>query len=262
MKLKPYLNSWNEVYFIDVGQGDSTLFISSHAKDIVMIDTGGKIEYEKEEWQKSTSSFDFSETLTTFLKSKGLNKLDLLIITHGDMDHLGYAYNLSSKIKIDSLMLNKNAKNYKEQELSFIPEVNSYQSKNIQLLNLNEVITKDENESSLALYLIMDNKKFLMMGDAPKIVEKNIISKYNLDVDILKLGHHGSNTSSDYDFLNIINPDYSIISSGRNNRYHHPSKETIDNLEKLNLEYYNTQDKGTITFKYKKNKQKVEFCYP
>lgn len=95
------------------------------------------------------------------------------------------------------------------------------------------------------------------MGDASPKVEKEILSKYQLSVDYLKVGHHGSNTSSSYEFLKKMDPSYAIISAGRNNRYHHPSLETISNLEALDIASLNTQDKGTIEIRISKNKTNI-----
>ena len=99
------------------------------------------------------------------------------------------------------------------------------------------------------------------MGDAGAEVEKDIIEKYNLkDIDVLKVGHHGSKTSSSEEFIDEINPKYSIISVGKNNRYGHPNKEVLDNLEKSKI--YRTDQDGSIMFKIKNNKLKIETCSP
>lgn len=99
----------------------------------------------------------------------------------------------------------------------------------------------------------------MFMGDAGVDKEKDILDKYNLsNVDVLKVGHHGSNTSSGKDFIDKINPKYSIISVGKNNRYGHPNKEVLNNLEQSKI--YKTDQDGSIKFKIKKNKLKIETC--
>jgi len=92
--------------------------------------------------------------------------------------------------------------------------------------------------------------------------EKELIKKYELSTDILKIGHHGSNTSSDKSFLASLNPKYAIISAGRNNRYNHPSKETINNLNSLKINYFTTQEQGTIKVMLKNNIKKFKFYPP
>lgn len=99
------------------------------------------------------------------------------------------------------------------------------------------------------------------MGDASTTTEKEIMSKYNLpDIDVLKVGHHGSKTSSSKEFIDEIEPKYSIISVGKNNRYGHPNKEVLDNLN--NSKIYRTDKDGSIMFKIKNNKLKIETCSP
>jgi len=101
----------------------------------------------------------------------------------------------------------------------------------------------------------------MFMGDASISTEHEILNKYNLsDIDVLKVGHHGSKTSSSKDFINEINPKYSIISVGKNNRYGHPNKEVLNNLE--NSKIYRTDKDGSIMFKVKNNKLKIETCSP
>ena len=99
------------------------------------------------------------------------------------------------------------------------------------------------------------------MGDAGEDKEKDILDEYDLsDIDVLKVGHHGSKTSNSKEFINEINPKYGIISVGNNNRYGHPNKEVLNNLEDSKI--YRTDKQGSIMFKIKKNKLKIETCNP
>lgn len=91
------------VYFFDIGQGDASVLVSPHQKEVLMIDTGGKITYEKEEWQKSNKTYNISDGVIKFLKSRGITKLDYLIITHGDQDHAGDALNIIKKLNVKKL---------------------------------------------------------------------------------------------------------------------------------------------------------------
>ena len=111
------------------------------------------------------------------------------------------------------------------------------------------------------IYTELNGYKFMFMGDASTTTEEEILNKYNLsDIDVLKVGHHGSKTSSGKEFIDEINPKYSIISVGKNNRYGHPNKEVLDNLEKS--EIYRTDTDGSIMFKIKNNKLNIETCSP
>ena len=119
----------------------------------------------------------------------------------------------------------------------------------------------NENDNSSVIYTEFNNYKFLFMGDAGVEVEEDLIEKYNLkDIAVLKVGHHGSKTSSGKEFINEINPKYSIISVGKNNRYGHPNKEVLNVLEDSKI--YRTDEDGSIMFKIKNDKLEIETCSP
>ena len=119
----------------------------------------------------------------------------------------------------------------------------------------------NENENSNVIYTELNGYKFMFMGDAGVGKEKDILEKYNVSkIDVLKIGHHGSKTSSDKNFIDEMNPKYSVISVGKNNRYGHPNKEVLNNLD--NSKIYRTDQDGSIMFKIKNNKLKIETCSP
>ena len=270
IKLTPYLDNSYYLFFLDVSQGDSLIFITPHKKEIIIVDTGGKIEYEKEEWQKSNKKYNLSDNTIKFLKSMGTTKINYLIITHGDYDHMGEAINLVENFKVEKVIFNCDELNDLEKELievlgkkkipyySCVKELNVDNNK---LYSLNNKDYGNENDNSSVIYTKLNNHKFLFMGDAGVGVEEDLIEKYNLqDIDVLKVGHHGSKTSSGKEFINEINPKYSIISVGKNNRYGHPNKEVLDTLNDSKI--YRTDQDGSIMFRIKKDKLQIETCSP
>ena len=236
------------VYFIDVGQGDSTLI--RYKNKNILIDTGGS--YYKKLYRNSI----------LFFKSVGVKKIDYLILTHGDYDHMGETKNIINNFKVDKVIFNCGEFNELEQDL--IEENIEYDSCVDSLDDIYFLQTKiygDENDDSNVLYLELNNYKFLFMGDASYKKELDILKKYNIsDIDVLKVGHHGSKTSSSKEFIDSINPKYSVISVGKNNRYGHPNKETLDNLEGSKI--YRTDIDGSIMFKIYKNRIRIETCSP
>lgn len=249
VKIMPKLNNHYYLYYLDVGQGDSAVLISPHQSEVFMIDTGGKIDYPKEKWEIGSKNYHLSDNTIKFLKSLGLRKIDYLLLSHGDQDHLGETLNIMKKFQVKNIVLNNGPINSLEnkikQEGKIVPKIiSSY----FPFINLNNSINEDENFSSAVYYTKIYNYGLLFMGDAPKEIEENLVSQYNLKVNILKIGHHGSNTSSSENFIKNINFDYGIISSGRNNIYGHPSIETINTLKKYHRLYLNTQTSGTIEF--------------
>ena len=270
IKLSPLINSSYEVYFLDINQGDSAIIITPHKRDVVMIDTGGKITYEVEDWKKGNKSYNLSDNTIKFLKSKGITTIDYLITTHGDYDHLGEVQNIVNKLNVKNVIFNNDSYNTLELELiDVLNDKNIKYYQNIKTLNitnntiyfLNDYLYDNENDNSNVLYLSIYDKKFLFMGDAGINVEEDLMNKYNLEnITVLKVGHHGSKTSSSKNFIDYVNPLISIISVGRNNRYNHPSTEVLANLS--NRIIYRTDIDGTIKFNIKKNKFDIKTYEP
>ncbi|MBQ9730845.1 MAG: ComEC family DNA internalization-related competence protein [Bacilli bacterium] len=210
------------VVFFDVGQGDSTLISLGHNKGHILIDTGGSFTYDYA-----------TKIIIPYLKANGIRKLDYVLISHDDYDHNGALNSLVSNFKV------KNILNASEFDLLEYKEFKIYN------LNYGSNYLED-NEKSGVFYFEMFNNKFLIMADASVNVEKDILTKYKLDIDYLRVGHHGSNTSSSYDFLANINCNNAIISVGKYNKYGHPHKEVLNNLERLKYNVFRTDLYGMI----------------
>jgi len=249
----------SEIYLtvLDVGQGDSLVLHVD--RKTLLIDTGGL-------FYKDIAKY---ETIP-YLKAMGISKVDILVLTHGDYDHMGEAINLVNNFKIEKVIFNCGEFNELEKGLIKVLDKKSIKYYScIKELNIDDnkiyfLQTKEydnENDNSNVIYTELDGYKFMFMGDASTITEREILNKYHLpDIDVLKVGHHGSKTSSGKDFIDEINPRYSVISVGKNNRYGHPNKEVLNNLE--NSKIYRTDQDGSIMFKIKNNKLKIETCSP
>ncbi len=262
-----YFMPWKKddyVLFLDVQQGDSAI-VSLNNK-VSLIDTGGIVSYGDSEYKYTISK----NKIIPYLKSKGIRKIDNLILSHGDFDHVGEAKYLVENFKVDKVIFNCGSYNDLEKELIKVLDKKEieYQScinvLNVDRTGLKFLQTKEydnENDNSNVIYTKINNYKFLFMGDAGIDKELDILNKYNIsDIDVLKVGHHGSNTSSSEEFIDRMNPKYSIISVGKNNRYGHPNKEVLDNLK--DSKTYRIDEDGSIMFKIKNNKLKIEICSP
>ena len=225
----------------------------------ILIDTGG-------------SYYDnyITKNNILFFKSIGVKKIDYLILSHGDYDHMGEAINLVNSFKVEKVIFNCGEFNDLEKELIKVldkKKINYYsciKELNIDKNKLYFLQTKEydnENDNSNVIYTELDGYKFMFMGDASITTEKEVLNSYNLsNIDALKVGHHGSKTSSSKKFIDDIKPKYSIISVGKKNRYGHPNKEVLNNLR--NSKIYRTDEDGSIMFKIKINKLKIETCSP
>jgi len=182
---------------------------------------------------------------------------------------MGEAINLVNNFKVEKVIFNCGEFNELEQELirvldkKKIPYYSCIKELNIDNNKLYFLQTKEydnENDNSNVIYTEIDGHKFMFMGDAG-VEEGDLIEKHNLKgIDVLKVGHHGSKTSSSKIFIDEINPKYSIISVGKNNRYGHPNDSVLENLN--DLEIYRTDYDGRIMFKIKNNKLQIETCPP
>lgn len=243
----PYL----KVVFLDVGQGDA-IFIETKDNKQILIDSG-----------PDSKVLSGLQNVMPFAD----RSLDLVIITHHDNDHIGGLPIIMDNYKIDNLietdeksssskvlLLDKKIinKNINEIFISKKKRILLGEDIYLDILFPNNGISKLEgNDTSIVCRLIYGDKSFMFMGDAPLYTENSLLyneSLSSIDSDVLKLGHHGSRTSSSLLWLEKVSPDFAIISAGKNNKYGHPHKEVLDRLNKLNIPYFATYDIGNITF--------------
>ncbi len=218
--IEMYCNPFFQVYSINIGQGDCTLIVEPFKKSAVMIDCGQSMYRDNVE-----------KIIYPFLQNLNIHKLDCLILTHDDYDHSGGYEKLSECISIDQVITDsKDTVHVSYPFYSLLPERNY----------------EDTNNQSIVSYFSYDSFTFLWMGDAGVEVEKELLNTYSLDCDFLKLGHHGSNTSSSYEFLKKMDPKLSVISVGYKNKYNHPHTEVVKRLHDLGIASLSTKDCGSI----------------
>ncbi|WP_242305281.1 DNA internalization-related competence protein ComEC/Rec2 [Staphylococcus haemolyticus] len=245
------------ITFFDVGQGDSLIF-QTRKQETVMVDTGGKEVKIGNIDNHNIAKYHIIPTL----KQKRITKIDHLIITHPHADHIGELPYIAQHIRIKKLYINLYS--YSEIELIKIKrlcKINNIElidATTIQFIQLNNSKisflhgdipnSNDKNEHSIILLIEYQRYKMLLPGDVTKNNESKLMKIYQLPkIDILKVAHHGSKTSSSESFINLIKPTISIISSGKNNKYHLPNRETLQTLRSINSSILNTQDVGEIT---------------
>lgn len=233
-----------EVEFIDVGQGDSIL-IKTQGKNFLM-DTGGSL------------TFDVGKYITLpYLKKGGIFNLDGVIITHFDADHCQGLYSIMEDIKIDTIYASyipedeELLKNIKSRKISLqLLKKGDYlrldQNTCIEILwPEEEVKNLSANNKSLVSILKYMDRSILLTGDIEKEVELNIKESIP-KVDILKVPHHGSSTSSSLEFLEAVRPDVSVISVGKNNFYSHPNVDVLERLKSIQSTIFRTDENGMI----------------
>ncbi|MBA5850127.1 MBL fold metallo-hydrolase [Clostridium sp. cel8] len=234
-----------KVSYIDVGQGDSEL-IQVNGKNL-LIDSGPN---------------DSESNIMTYLKKENITKLDYVIATHPHEDHIGNMAQIIKKYEIDSFIAPKkvvNTKTFenmiealKEKDMKItVPHpgdtLDLGENVKAEILAPNSSSYPDTNNYSVVLKITYANTSFLFTGDAEKTSEAEMLNNnYDLSSDVLKVGHHGSSTSTTEDFLNNVNPKIAVISCGKDNKYGHPNRKTLNNLKKKNIQVYRTDIDGTI----------------
>ena len=218
--LEIYCNPFFQVYTLNLGQADCSVIVEPFHKSVVMIDCGQNLYRDNVE-----------RIIMPFLENKNIHTIDTLILTHDDFDHNGGYDSLKDKIEIKQVIEDSNDK--VNVDYSFY-------------LLLSEREAKDTNDSSIISYFTYDYLTYLFMGDASKQIERQLMSEYDLKADVIKVGHHGSNTSSDPDFLDSLDCKIALISCGYKNKYGHPSVETLKTLENLHINTLCTSDCGSI----------------
>ncbi|MCI5703394.1 MAG: MBL fold metallo-hydrolase [Erysipelotrichaceae bacterium] len=234
-----------KVHFLDVGQGDS-IFIELPTNETILIDASIK---------------DASNKIINYLREENVSKIDYVFATHPHSDHIG---GMSAVIKTfdigqiympkavtttktyENLLLTIKDKNLKIKAAKAGNTIIDTDDLKLVVLAPNQDSYESLNNYSIVLKLTYKEKSFLFMGDAETLSEKEITG--DVQADVLKVGHHGSRTSTSQAFLNKVNPSYAVISVGLNNDYKHPHQEVIDRLEKKNIKIYRTDQNGDIIF--------------
>ncbi len=221
----PYYNMKGQVVMIDVGQGDCFFIQQPYARGNVLIDTGGL--------QKSDLA---TSRLIPYLQSQGVFYLDAVFISHEDYDHCGALASLKEHFKVKKVLYD-----FKKKKIGDLVFKN---------LALDKYYTNSNDRSSI-IYVTINHLNYLFTGDISKEVESDLYQTYHhLDVDVLKVAHHGSSSSSSEDLFKMIDPKVALISVGKNNRYRHPSYLTLKRLEAYGVKIYRSDLQGMVKIVY------------
>lgn len=253
-----------KIYFVDVGQGDCTLIQTPEKKNI-LVDGGGS----------EFGSFDVGEsTLLPYLLDRGITKIDYMMISHFDSDHIGGLFYIMENLRVDNIIISKqgeNSENFKK----FIKLMQSNnrggknktniilvkKGDNIKIDNSSyfEILFPEEelindnilNNNSIVAKFVSNNFKMLFTGDIEEIAENRLCELYKstnkLQADIIKVAHHGSKTSSTFNFLELVKPKIALIGVGANNNFGHPNEEVLERIENLGTHIYRTDQMGEIS---------------
>lgn len=216
---------------IDVGQGDCFLIQQPFQKGNILIDTGGLVNQDVA-----------SDIIVPYLRSIGVFHLDYVYISHDDYDHCGALESLQELMPIETI-------------------VNKYDKKRVigdVVIEMLETNGTNKNDQSLVLYVTIEDMHYLFTGDISMEIEQQLLTTYqHLDVDVLKVAHHGSNSSTSNALFQLIEPKVALISVGVNNRYHHPNDQVITRLKHQGVTIYRSDLDGMVTIRYHQNRHYI-----
>ncbi len=249
----------NEVTVVDIGQGDS-IFLRDMRGRTVLIDVGGRVDFAaKEAWQERPRQANAERTLIPYLHSRGVDRIDSLVLTHTDTDHVGDVLEVAKQVQIGRIYVSPGSLTVPDfvatlKEINVPVHVVEVGERLPIFDSYLEVLYPDGtgdggNNDSIVLYGRLLKTNFLFTGDLEQ-GELDLIESYpNLPVDVLKAGHHGSKGSSYPEFLDHIEAKIALVSAGENNRYKHPHQETLERFDSRNIQVYRTDQQGAIRFR-------------
>ncbi|WLV23619.1 DNA internalization-related competence protein ComEC/Rec2 [Aciduricibacillus chroicocephali] len=256
--LIPYFSNEGRVTMLDIGQGDAFVIEQPYRKGVIIIDAGASFSYETMEPNRNV----YRRIISPFFKSRGIQHIDAVFISHEDLDHDG-----SLPFILEELSVGKVIASPLYEPALFIQKAIQKSGANLQYLAAGEVKkigdiefhalsplekTESANENSLVLFVEIGNRSWLFTGDIGHPAERKLIESYpGINANILKAGHHGSKNSTDEQFIKQLNPEYALISAGRGNRYGHPAPEVLEILQRNNVKVFRTDQSGAVIYRYK-----------
>ncbi|MDE4083749.1 DNA internalization-related competence protein ComEC/Rec2 [Planococcus maritimus] len=261
LTVKPYIDPRLHVSFIDVGQGDSALIELPYRRAVYLIDAGGVLRFDGETFQQRRRSFEVGrQTVVPYLKGRGIASVDLFILSHPDADHAEGADEVFEELAVERLhitpgsganaLMTELAPSAREARVELPKSGAGWQVGETQFTYLSpEDDLYEGNDDSLVLLMEHQRQRFVFTGDLESEGEAGVIERYGeqlADITVLKVGHHGSKTSSSQAFLEALRPQVSVVSAGIDNRYGHPSPEVTARFGELDLPLVSTAENGTI----------------
>lgn len=258
--LRPYFSPYGSVTMLDIGQGDAFVIELPYRKGVIFMDAGSTFSFDDYE----PSDRIYKQILKPYLQSKGIQSIDAIFISHEHLDHMGSVTMLIEEFSTDQIVVS----NYYELDVETIEKWQAHGVKITQVEQGEEIRFHDtifnvlspfsdtisENDNSLVALAEFGGKSWLFTGDIEEDAEREIIKRYpSLDVDVLKVAHHGSKTSSTESFINHTRPTFSLISVGENNTYGHPSQSVVETLHNFESVILRTDKDGAVIYKFTKD---------
>ncbi|MBM7597905.1 competence protein ComEC [Virgibacillus halotolerans] len=257
LAIRPYLSPTGTVTMLDMGQGDAFVIELPYRKGVIFMDAGARFSFQDME----PTDVVYKQVIKPYLYSRGINKIDAIFLSHEDLDHIGSVPFMVNELKVAQIIISDyyeisdqeafdwQENNVKVERAAFGEQI-EVGGQQFQVLSPMEK-RATENENSLILYTAIGGKSWLFTGDVSLNEEKDLIETFpHLSVDVLKVAHHGSNTSTDPSFVEHIKPAFALISAGENNMYGHPTPEVIGTLDTAAVTILRTDEDGAVQYRF------------
>lgn len=266
--IRPHFSPTGSITMLDIGQGEAIVIELPYRRGVYFIDAGAKFSFTDLEPNEKV----YRQVIKPYLLSRGIQKVDGIFLSHEDIDHIGSVPYLVAEFNVKELFIspyfNRNHEDYdKYFKQVTITEV-GFKEKIIRKGHVFFIISpkkdyRSDNDNSLVIYTKLGRKDWLFTGDAGTAIEKELLTTFpNLSIDVLKVGHHGSDTSTDPLFIKQVKPQVALISVGANNSYGHPREEVIKTLEEAGVIIYRTDQHGAIQYRFNNKQERFQTFLP
>lgn len=263
---RPYINANGTVTMLDVGQGDAIIIELPYRKGVILIDAAGTMENDF----KTPSDRTYQQVIKPYLYSRGIGSIDLIVLSHADHDHIGSLPYLLDEFRVQHVLTSSYfsppeelARILKKEEInrSYINKGEHFMIDRQQFYVMHpQVNQQTKNDNSLVIASEIGSLMWLFTGDISEDVESTLTNNYpNVKVDVLKVAHHGSLSSTSSNFLRSVKPQIALLSVGENNRYNHPHQDVLDRLSNEKIIIYRTDKQGALQYTYKNNGDRGTF---
>lgn len=260
--IKPYLSPYGYVTMLDIGQGDAFVIELPYRRGVIMIDAGAQLSFT----EHKTTDRIYKQIIKPFFQAKGIQKIDAIVISHEDSDHNGSVPFIVEDMQVGTIIVSE----FYEEDEESVTWYDNHQVKMIRVKQQDQFTIggqsfttlgpvkdyADTNDNSLVVMSEFGGKNWLFTGDIGENPEKELIKKYPTllkEIDVLKVAHHGSHTSTSAEFIRHIEPRYGLISVGVHNRYGHPAAKVLDVLEQHQVIILRTDLYGAIQYEFTQN---------
>ncbi|ARD49537.1 hypothetical protein SporoP33_15580 [Sporosarcina sp. P33] len=269
LEVKPIMHRDVIISYVDVGQGDSTIIEMPFRKAVYVIDTGGVVHFGESTWKTPEQPFEIGRNIVVpYLKAQGITKIDRLMLTHADLDHIEGADEVMEELRVLEVHISPGSEKEKAMEgilrlakhqrvpVRLVGEGVSWQLQNYHFrYAAPEQRAYEGNDSSLLLIMTEEDLHFIFPGDLESEGERRFLQRYASSAFgrvVLKAGHHGSRTSSTEPFIRFLKPEFAVVSAGRNSRYGHPHEDVMERYKENGTPVWTTAERGTIELRVKK----------